>query len=187
MLKKFILTILIIFVTNSAPLFAQNTSDYIPHLQKGALIKVYTRTPLSTDNLDEGSIVNFIAGSDLWVLEKKAIEKGDIFFGYVDMLKMPIKGVNAAMSIKVKKIVKKNGFEDEIDGNIIFPNGSDVLGGNLSNPASYNTSFHPRKVYGNIWGGSLQYVPSGEYEHGVHVGINSRDSLFIQLNEEYYF
>ena len=180
MLKKITLIILIFFVTNVIS-FA-----YTPHLQKGALIKVYTRTPISTSNLEEGSVVNFISPSDLWILEQKAIEKGDIFWGYVNNLKMPVKGVNAAMSIKIKKIVKKNGEQKDLEGTIIFPNGKETLGGTLTNPASYNTTIHPRKVYGNIWGGTLQYVPSGEYEFGSHVGINSRDALFIRLDDIYY-
>jgi hypothetical protein len=60
------------------------------------------------------------------------------------------------------------------------------LGGNLTNPASYNTTIHPRKVYGNHWGGALQYVPSGEYEFGHHVGIDMRDNIFVQIDEDYY-
>ena len=73
----------------------------------------------------------------------------------------------------------------EINGIIIFSN-RETLGGNITNPASYNTTIHPRKVYGNIWGGALQYVPSGEYEFGQHVKVNQRDSLFVQFNEDYY-
>ena len=72
-----------------------------------------------------------------------------------------------------------------IKGRIIF-SGSDTLGGNLTNPASYNKVIHPRKVYGNIFGGSLQYVPSGEYEYGNHVGVGARDNLYIELDEDFY-
>ena len=179
MLKKIFLIFLIFFSTTVFAL------EYVPYLQKGALIKVYAKTPVSTDSLEEGSIVYFISPVDLWILEQKAIEKGDIFYGYVDMLKMPTKGVNAALSIKIKKIVKLNGEIKDIEGSLIFPNGSKVLGGTLTNPESYNTAVHPRKVYGNIWGGTLQYVPSGEYQFGSHVGVQSRDSLLIRLDEDY--
>ena len=103
MLKKIFLIFLIFLSTTVFAL------EYVPYLQKGALIKVYAKTPVSTDSLEEGSIVYFISPVDLWILEQKAIEKGDIFYGYVDMLKMPTKGVNAALSIKIKKIVKLNG------------------------------------------------------------------------------
>lgn len=185
MIRKTLLIILIFFVTNL--FFVLYAQDYIPYLQKGTLVKVQTKTPLSTENLEEGSRVYFISPSDVWVLEKKVIEKGDIFCGYVSMLKMPIQGVNAAMSITVTDIIKPKSKEKKsITGRIIFFKGSDVLGGDLTNPASYNTTIHPRRVYGNYWGGTLQYVPSGEYEFGRHVRITQRDSVFVQFDEDYY-
>ncbi len=182
MLKKFYLTILIIisiFVT-SLYCFA-----FSPYLKKGTLIKVYTRVPLTTANLEEGSRVYFISPADVWILEDKAIEKGDIFLGYVSMLKMPVLGVNAAMKINIDSLVRKNGEKRQLKGKIIF-SGSDTLGGNLTNPASYNTTIHPRKVYGNPWGGTLQYVPSGEYEFGQHVRIDARDNIFVEIDEDFY-
>ena len=178
MLRKIVLIILTIFVTNIC--FA-----WEPYLQSGSLVKVYTKVPLSTEHLEEGSRVYFIVPADVWVLEQKAIEKGDIFQGYVSMLKMPVQGVNAAMSITITDLIKPNGEKYPVKGRLIFSN-SDVLGGNLTNPASYNTTIHPRKVYGNIWGGALQYVPSGEYEFGQHVGIDMRDNIFVQFDEDYY-
>ncbi len=180
MVRKFILIILTLFVTNIT------TSAYDLCLPKGSLIKVYTRIPLNTSNLEEGSEVYFIAPADVWVLEERAIKKGDIFHGYVSMLKMPVEGVNAAMSIKITSVESSDGSEKNINGRIIFPGSRDVLGGNLTNPASYNKTIHPKKVYGNIWGGTLQYVPSGEYEFGHHVEVTQRDSIFVELNENFY-
>ena len=179
MLKKTLLIILTFFFLS--PAFA-----WQPCVTKGSLIKVFTKIPLSTENLQEGSPVHFIVPNDVWVLENKAIAKGDIFYGYVSMLKLPIQGVNAAMSINITDLVKTDGTKVKIKGRIIF-NISTVLGGNLTNPASYNKTIHPRKVYGNIWGGTLQYVPSGEYEFGRHVTVNSRNNLFVELNEDLYF
>ena len=46
--------------------------------------------------------------------------------------------------------------------------------------------FIPRKVYKNIWGGTLKYVTSGEYEFGQHVRIDMKSSIFVQLNENFY-
>ena len=183
MAKKLLLIILTLFFTN--PCFAQDF-PYEPHIPKGSLVKVFTRMPLTTQHLEEGSKVYFIAASDVWVLEKKMIKKGEIFQGHVSMLKMPIQGVNAALSIAITDIINPHTKEkNSIKGRIIFSN-SDVLGGNLTNPASYNTTIHPRKVYGNHWGGTLQYVPSGEYEFGQHMSISQRDSLFVQFHEDYY-
>ena len=159
---------------------------YDPYIPKGTLVKVYTKTPISTEQLEEGSEVYFIAPADVWVVEKKMIEKGEIFKGYVSMLKMPVQGVNAAMQITITDVINpKNQTKKSMSGKIIFAN-SETLGGNLTNPATYNTTIHPRKVYSNIWGGTLQYVPSGEYEFGQHVKVNQKDSLFVQFNEDYY-
>lgn len=180
MLKKILLIFLTLFLLNTI-VFA-----FEPCLSKGSIVKVYAKKIFSTKNLEEGSRVYFIVPSDVWVLEKKAVEKGDIFQGHVSMLKLPVQGVNAAMSIDIDSIVKQNGEKIDIKGKLIF-SGSDVLGGNLTNPASYNTTIHPRKVYGNHWGGTLQYVPSGEYEFGRHVSIGPRDSLFVEFEEDYYF
>ena len=178
MTKKLLLIILTLLII--LPVFS-----YTPYLQKGTLIKVYAKEPITTKNLEEGSIVYFISPADVWVVEDKLIEKGDVFQGYVSMLKMPVLGVNAALSIKTTGIIKVNGEKQKLDGRIIFRN-SDVLGGTLTNPLSYNKSFFPRKVYGNRWGGTYRYVPSGEYEFGQHVRINSHDNIFVQLDEDYY-
>ncbi len=179
MIKKIFFIVLILFTTN---IFCYGYEEYLP---KGSLIKVYAKVPLSTSYLEEGSEVFFVAPSDVWVVEKKVVEKGDIFKGYVSNLKMPVLGVNASLSVKITTIVDKYGDERDFKGRVIF-SGSDVLGGNLTAPASYNKIIHPRKVYGNIFGGSLQYVPSGEYQFGNHVGVSARDNLFIELDEDFY-
>ncbi|MBQ4645793.1 MAG: hypothetical protein IJB79_00435 [Candidatus Gastranaerophilales bacterium] len=185
MAKKILLTFLtlnILAIFNNV--FANEYTHYMP---KGSLVQVYSKIPITTEQLEEGSKVYFIAPSDVWVVEKKAISRGDIFQGYVSMLKMPTQGINAAMSIAITDIINpKTKEKTPIKGRIIFMGGSDVLGGNLAPPASYNTTIHPRKVYGNIWGGTLQYVPSGEYEFGRHVRIIQRDSVFVQFDEDYY-
>ena len=157
---------------------------YSPYIPKGSLVKVYTKIPISTETLQEGSIVYFMVPSDVWVVEQKAISKGDMFKGYVSMLKMPVQGVNAAMSIKITDLIKTDGTIHSVKGRIIFYN-KDVLGGNLTNPASYNKTLHLKRTYKNIWGGVMQYVPSGEYEFGHHVAINMKDSTFVQFDEDF--
>jgi len=183
MLKKIFLTFFTLILSISSQTFGYD--DYAPFLQKGTLIKVQTKIPYTTENLELGSKVYFMVPADVWILEEKAIEKGDIFIGEVDFLKVPTVGINAAMKIKINALIKKNGEKRTFDGRLIFSS-SDVLGGNLTNPASYNTTIHPRKVYKNIWGGTLQYVPSGEYEFGQHVRIDMKSSLFVQVNENFY-
>ena len=185
-MRKLFLSIIIFFLTMLTIFAAQGENSWEPHLKKGTLIKVYPKIPLSTKNLEKGSKVYFIVPQDFWILETKAISKGDIFYGYVSMLKMPVVGVNAAMKINITSIITKDGRRKNVQGKILFKGGSDTLGGNLTNPASYNTTVHPRRVYGADWGGTLQYVPSGEYEHGDHVEVSLKDALFVELEEDYY-
>ncbi len=33
--------------------------------------------------------------------------------------------------------------------------------------------------------GVLQYVPSGDYEMGLHITLPTSDAIYIMLNEEY--
>ncbi len=178
MFKKIVILFCALFIACSAWAY----DVYVP---KGTLIKVYTKIPLTTEHLEEGSNVYFVVPSDVWVQEEKAFAAGDIFRGHVSMLRMPVQGVNAAMKVKITDIIKKEGYTDEVSGTLIFGN-KDMLGGNLTEPSSYNKSYFPRKVYGGIWGGTYKYVPSGEYEFGKHMVINMRDSLFVQLDEDYY-
>lgn len=154
-------------------------------IPKGSLIKAYAKVPYTTEFLEVGSYVYFVSPSDVWVQETKVIAQGDIFAGHVNMLKLPVQGINAAMSISITDIIKPNGEKYPMSGRLIFAS-SDILGGNLTNPASYNTTIHPKKVYGNNWGGTLQYVPSGEYEFGNHVGISQKDTVFVQFDEEFH-
>ncbi|MBR1618202.1 hypothetical protein IJ670_08650 [bacterium] len=162
-----------------------NAFAYSPCLQKGTIIKVQPQITLSSEHLEENSVVYFVSPMDIWVLEEKAIEKGDIFKGYVSMMKMPTVGVNAALKINITEIIKQDGTVYDFKGRIIFKN-QEMIGGDLTNPASYNKTIHPRKVYGNPWGGTLQYVPSGEWEMGEHIKLDNRDNIFIELDEDYY-
>lgn len=181
MVKKILLTFLIIFSFLS---YKNAILAYSPYIPKGMLVKVYAKIPINTKNLEEGSRVYFISPGDVWVQETKMINKGDIFLGYVDYYKMPVQGVNAAMKVKIDAIIQQ-GTEKNMNGRIIF-NSSDTIGGTLTNPSSYNKTIHPRRVYGNYWGGTLQWVPSGKYEFGSHVEITTRDSVFVQFDEDFY-
>lgn len=179
MVKKFLIALVITL------LLSLSTLAYAPCLPKGTLVKVFSKVIYSTSDLEEGSKVYFIAPSDVWVLEKKMIAEGDIFYGYVSMLKMPVQGINAAMSIVITSVKKQDGYRYPLEGKIIFSS-TDVLGGNLTPPLSYNKSIHPMRTYGNRWGGTLQYVPSGEYEFGQHMYITPRSLLFVELTDDFY-
>lgn len=173
-----LLTILISILI--LPAYSQNTVK----LDKGTFVLVYSKKTLSSETMQEGDRVYFISPADVWVNETNIVPENSVFVGYVSMLKMPIKGINAAFSIKITHIILPNGETKNFSGRI--SNGkSDILGGELAPPASYNKMAHPYQSRWH-WSGTTQWVPSGEYEYGRHRGITPGQKLFIVLDEPYY-
>lgn len=152
-------------------------------LDKGTFILVNTRKILSTETLQEGDRVYFISPADVWVDETNIVPKNSIFTGYVSMLKMPVKGVNGALKFKITHITLPNGETKEFNGKITDGN-SDMIGGELAPPASYNKMTHLYQSRWH-WSGTTQWVPSGEYEYGRHRGIKPGQNLFIELESPY--
>lgn len=163
----------------SAAVFENSTK-----ISKGVMLQAYPVKTLSTAALNEGDIVYFINPTDLWAYEINVLPKNTYFRGYVEMLKMPVKGVNAAITIKITEAILPDGSIKKMDGTVT-QNGSGQIGGNLTPPASYNKTVHPRE--GMYWkrAGVLQYVPSGDYEMGLHITLPTSDTVYIMLNEEY--
>ncbi len=191
MAKKILILILILFLNLfilakspggsafSAAVFENNTK-----ISKGVMIQAYPLKTLSTASLNEGDIVYFVNPTDLWAYEVNVLPKNSYFRGYVEMLKMPIKGINAAMIIRITEVILPDGSIKKINATVT-QNGSEQIGGNLTPPASYNKTVHPRE--GMYWkrAGVLQYVPSGDYEMGLHITLPTSDALYIMLNEDY--
>ncbi len=153
-------------------------------ISKGVLIQAYPVKTISTAALNEGDFVYFINPADLWVYEINVLPKNTYFRGHIEMLKMPIKGINAAMVIRITEIILPDRTIKEIDATVT-QNGNTQIGGNLTPPASYNKTVHPRE--GMYWkrAGVLQYVPSGDYEMGLHITLPTNEPVYIMLNQDY--
>lgn len=179
-MKRIILTIVF------AVIFIQNLNTDVKAattLNAGTFILVDTKKILSTESLQEGDRVHFIAPADVWVDEVNIIPKNSIFTGYVSMLKMPIKGINGALKFKITHITLPTGETREIDGKIT-DGINDMFGGELAPPASYNQMTHLYQSRWH-WSGTTQWVPSGEYEYGRHRGIKPGQKLFLELESPY--
>ncbi len=153
-------------------------------ISKGVLIQAYPVKTISTAALNEGDFVYFVVPSDFWGYEIKILPKNTKLRGYVEMLKMPVRGINAAMVIKIKEAIYPDGTIRRMDASVTY-NNSAQIGGDLTPPASYNKIVHPRK--GMYWKGAgvLQYVPSGKYEMGLHITLPTNEPLYIMLNEDF--
>lgn len=184
MTRKILITILILILNLFNRGFCAVTYENSTVISKGVMIQAYPLKTISTAALNEGDFVYFINPSDLWAYETNVLPKDTCFRGYIEMLKMPVKGVNAAMVIRITEAILPNGKIKRLEGTVT-QNGKGQIGGNLTPPASYNKTIHPRE--GMYWkqAGVLQYVPSGEYEMGLHVTLPTSDPVHIMLDCDY--
>ena len=181
-MKKLFFTIAILTTMLFANFQTLYAMDFV-ELPKGSQILVHCKKMLTTATLQEGDEVYFVSPADVWVKETKIIPKNAIFVGYVDMLKMPIKAVNAAFSVKITKLVLPNGEIRNISGKI-HTGRSFAIGGELTPPVSYNKMSHPYLLRWK-WSGTTQWVPSGDYEFGRHSSVSPKENLFVVLSEPY--
>ncbi|MBE7705697.1 MAG: hypothetical protein E7Z91_00420 [Cyanobacteria bacterium SIG30] len=179
-LFKYIFLILIITFIFDIKASAQDV--IIP---SGSIIQVYPNKVISTLINQEGDYVSFVNQSDMWVGEINAIPKNTVFKGHINFLKMPIKGVNGALSFVIDSMVFPDRTIQEVNA-VVQYKGQNVIGGDLTPPASYNYTIHSQKPIGWFGGikGVLQYVPSGEYEQGQHMSVGPKDMLYIIFNED---
>ncbi len=190
MAKKILINIFIVFLTvfiflqygkkASAAVHFENSTV----ISKDVLIQAYPVKTITTAALNEGDFVYFVIPSDFWGYEVNILPKNTKLRGYVEMLKMPVKGINAAMVIKIKEAIYPDGTIRRMNATVTH-NNSRQIGGNLTPPASYNKIVHPRK--GLYWKGAgvLQYVPSGDYEMGIHITLPTNEPVFVILDEDF--
>ena len=191
MAKKILILILILILNAAVNIqsslnaaFSAAVFENGTKISKGVMLQAYPMKTISTAALNEGDIVYFINPTDLWAYEVNVLPKNSYFRGYIEMLKMPVKGINAAMVIKITEVILPDGSVKKMNATVT-QNGSRQIGGNLAPPASYNKIVHPRE--GMYWkrAGVLQYVPSGDYEMGLHITLPTSDAVYIILDEEY--
>ena len=191
MAKKILILILILILNAAVNIqsslnaaFSAAVFENGTKISKGVMLQAYPMKTISTAALNEGDIVYFINPTDLWAYEVNVLPENSYFRGYIEMLKMPVKGINAAMVIKITEVILPDGSVKKMNATVT-QNGSRQIGGNLAPPASYNKIVHPRE--GMYWNraGVLQYVPSGDYEMGLHITLPTSDAVYIILDEEY--
>ena len=179
-MKKFLITLLIIICNNFA--FA----DIV--IPKGSIFQVYPNQIISTMLNEEGESVVFINPVDIWAGDTKIIPVNAQFKGFINFLKLPSKGINGALGFQITEIVYPTGEIFQTSAHI-EQNGQSMLGGDLTPPASYRYTIQTQRPIGWFGGqkGVLQYVPTGEYEFGIHKTIGPKDLLFIVLDEDLEF
>lgn len=182
---KIIILALVLFCIALGACFAGENNDLRDYdgieLAKGAFIPVISAQEISTAYFDEGSSVKFISTSDLYLYETNVIPQNTEFFGYVEKINEPVVGTNASMVIKVTKLRLPDGFEMPVRG-YIYTGGSTIIGGELTDPESYEKKASYRQGFKSMVG----YVPGPSRKMGEHKVIASGADLLIILASPLY-
>ena len=128
--------------------------------------------------------VKFISTSDLFMYETNIIPRETVFYGYIEKINEPVVGTNAAMKIKITKLIMPDGFEIPIQG-YIYSSNNNIIGGGLTPPAEWVKMPHYQaKFQGIAWNhraATLQMRPGGKRSMGVHTKIPAGDQQIIIL------
>lgn len=184
LMKKVFFILAIFFLLISSCLADENYGlreyDGI-EVPKGTFIPVISAQEISTSYCDEGTIVKFIATTDLYLYDTDIIPQNSEFIGFLEKVNEPVIGTNASMVIKVTKLRFTDGFEIPMRG-YIYTNNGNLIGGELTEPASYVKKVAYIQGYRTMTG----YVPGPTRKMGEHKVIASGADLMIMLTAPVY-
>lgn len=179
-MKKILFTLFILGFVAVGSCFSYDNAglrDYDGiEIPRGTFIPVISAQEISTVYGDVGTKVKFISTTDLSLYEINIIPQNTEFFGYIEKINEPVVGTNASMVIKVTKLRFVDGFEIPIRGYIFSTNGN-LIGGELTEPASYIKKASYRQGYKSMVG----YVPGPTRKMGEDKVIASGADLMIIL------
>lgn len=151
-------------------------------LPVGTLIQVINLQEFSTKYCDETTRVSFVATNDTYMQEMVIIPKGTRFYGMIEKMNEPIVGTHASMVIKITKMVLPDDFEIPMKG-YIYSNNRNLIGGGLTEPASYVKVPHYQQGFGI---GTNKFVPGPARKMGEHLTIAAGANLMIVLTSPAY-
>ena len=182
MFKKLLLLVLLLTVgiCFASELTLRDYDEY--KIPAGYFIPVISLQEFSTAYTDECEPLNFVTTDDIYLFDKNIIPKGTRLTGYIEKKNEPIRGTNASMTVFVNKMYLSDGFEIPIKSYIYTANGNKI-GGELTEPETYDKVPHYQRWTMFRAFGVLQYVPGEKRRMGEHVTISSGANLKIVLVE----
>lgn len=148
----------------------------------GYHIPILSLQEFSTAYTEEGEQLNFVTTNDIYMFNKNVIPQGTKISGYIEKKNEPIRGTNAAMKVFLNKMYLPDGYEIPIKAYISTSN-DNKIGGELTEPETYNKVPHFQRWTMFRAFGVLQYVPGGQRRMGEHVTISSGANMVIVLVE----
>lgn len=187
MKKHFIIFTVLIFSVLSSTLLATtaysdtNMRDYRPiKIAKGSFLKAINQRTISTSTVKVGDVQYFTNPADVYIGYSNIIPKNSVFLGEIEELRDAVEGINAAMKIKIFKIITPNNNEYSINANV-YQKGSTTLGGDLAPVAYYTKMPH---YSGNWKRGALQLAPTSIRQMGTPTVIRAGEEVTFIINED---
>lgn len=143
----------------------------------GTFIPVMNTQEISTQTCSEGYKVKFIATNDLYMYDTNIVPKDTEFYGYIEKINAPVIGTNAAMKIRISKMVYSDGFEVPIKG-YLYTSNNNIFGGGISEPARYIGMAQRQQ---RVKRTTIQMRPYGERKMGTHTVIQTGSNEIIML------
>lgn len=180
MLKRLLTLALILFagICFASELVLRDYDEY--QIPAGYFIPIMSLQEFSTAITEEGEPLNFVTTNDIYLFDKNVIPQGTKLKGYIEKKNEPIRGTNAAMKVFVNKMYLSDGFEIPIKA-YIYTSNNNKIGGELTEPETYNKIPHYQRWTMFRAMGVVQYVPGDKRRMGEHVTISSGANLTLVL------
>ena len=173
-------------------LFAVNVrSEELPDIQldirdydaieipTGTFIPVINTQEISTQYCSEGYKVKFIATNDMYLHDTNIVPRGTEFYGYIEKINAPVVGTNAAMKIKITKMIYKDGYEVPVRG-YLYTSNNNIFVGELTPPEKYLRIAQRQQ---RVKRTTLQLRPGNVRQMGKHTTIESGSDQIIVLTD----
>lgn len=187
-MKKFLMTAMILLAgisANAVTFDRYYPTEQIPPngitLSAGNFLRVVNLRDINTFANDIGDECEFINTTDMFIGDVLVIPKNSHIYGVIEDIREPVQGNDAAIKIKVDKLVTADGDKTYYLHGHIFGANDNYIGGGQTNPAFYKTTPH----YTEGWAiGILQLTPLNIYGYGKHQQIKAGDEVFIILERD---
>ncbi len=182
-MKKLLVLLLLILIpvcvkAEDLPNIQLDIRDYhgiiIP---EGTFIPVMNTQEISTQTCSEGYKVKFISTNDLYLHDTNIVPKDTEFYGYIEKINAPVVGTNAAMKIRISKMIYTDGYEVPVKG-YLYTSNNNVFGGGISEPVKYKPMAQRQQ---RVKKTTIQMVPSAERKIGTHTTISAGSNELIIL------
>ena len=158
-----------------------NLRNYKPiNIAKGSFLKAISQRDISTSTVKVGDVEYFINPADVFIGTSNVIPKNSVYLGEVQEFLEAVEGINAAMKIKIYKVITPDKNEYALDANVYWK-GSTKIGGDLAAVSYYTKMPH----YPGDWKrGALQLVPTTIREMGHPTVIRAGDEVTFIINSD---